>query len=208
MSTPAQISANQRNAQSSTGPCTDAGKALCSQNGVSHGLSSNFSVLAHESQSEFDALLASLRAEFSPATENDQFLVGEMAQSRWKMQRIDRLETRALDLIVLGDDASDNSPDGRIVAALSKNGRDPLPLLNRYRTTAERSYYKALNQLHKSRRDDQSSEQKALDDFITSYIYDLPTSRIGSASQSPERTPSFELENQAISGGGTRSESN
>jgi xanthine/CO dehydrogenase XdhC/CoxF family maturation factor len=96
MSTPAQISANQRNARSSTGPCTDAGKALCSQNGVSHGPSSNFSVLTHESQSEFDALLASLRAEFSPATQNDQFLVGEMAQSRWKMRRIDRLETLAL----------------------------------------------------------------------------------------------------------------
>jgi hypothetical protein len=189
MSTPAQISANQRNAQSSTGPCTDAGKALCSQNGVSHGLSSNFSVLAHESQSEFEALLASLRAEFSPATENGQVLVGEIAQSRWKMQRIDRLETLALDLIVLGDESPDNSPDGRIVAALSRNGRDPLPLLNRYGTTAERSYYKALNQLNKSRRDVHGSKQKALDDFITSYIYDLPTSAIGSASQNVPAGP-------------------
>jgi hypothetical protein len=171
MTTPAQISANQQNAQFSTGPRTESGKAVSSQNGVSHGLSSTFAVLAHENQSEFDALLQTLCDEFAPDGANQQFLVAEMAQARWKMQRIDRLETLALDLVILGEESSGDSPDARIIAAFSKNDRDPLPLLNRYRCTAERSYYKALARLQQDRREKIKSEEQALDNYIKNTIY-------------------------------------
>jgi hypothetical protein len=163
MTSTAQVAANQQNAQFSTGPRTESGKAVSSQNGVSHGLSSVFAVLAHEDQSEFDALHKSLCEEFSPASDSERFLIAQTAQSRWKMQRIDRLETLALDLVVLGEDASGDSPDGRILAALSRNNHDPLPLLNRYRTTAERSYFKALGRLQQDRRDNRRSHDQALD---------------------------------------------
>ena len=38
MSTPAQIAANQANAKLSTGPSTDTGKQIASQNSVNHQL--------------------------------------------------------------------------------------------------------------------------------------------------------------------------
>ena len=41
-----QIAANRRNAQSSTGPTTGAGKARASQNAVTHGLLARHALLA------------------------------------------------------------------------------------------------------------------------------------------------------------------
>ena len=38
MATPAQIAANTANAQRSTGPRTEAGKSITSQNATTHGL--------------------------------------------------------------------------------------------------------------------------------------------------------------------------
>ncbi|HZU23927.1 MAG TPA: hypothetical protein VFA04_00300 [Bryobacteraceae bacterium] len=52
MSSSAQILANQKNATSSTGPRTEAGKATSSQNAVSHGLTGGFRVLPHENQAD------------------------------------------------------------------------------------------------------------------------------------------------------------
>ena len=54
MTTQAQILANQRNAQKSTGPCTAEGKASASQNSVKHGLLAHCDVIAAESQADFD----------------------------------------------------------------------------------------------------------------------------------------------------------
>ena len=42
MSTPGQLSANQANAQFSTGPKTSSGKARASRNAVQHGLQGHF----------------------------------------------------------------------------------------------------------------------------------------------------------------------
>ena len=45
MSTAAQISANQLNAQSSTGPRTAEGKSVVSQNATKHGLTATYPVI-------------------------------------------------------------------------------------------------------------------------------------------------------------------
>ena len=67
MSTQSQIDANRANAQKSSGPVTDAGKAASSQNHASHRLShyASFEVLPHEDQSAFSRLLRDLLSEFS-----------------------------------------------------------------------------------------------------------------------------------------------
>ena len=54
MATTAQVLANRANAQHSTGPRSDAGKAAASQNATSHGLSSSsFALLPHENEEDF-----------------------------------------------------------------------------------------------------------------------------------------------------------
>lgn len=54
MATEAQILANRRNAQKSTGPRTPQGKAAVSQNAVKHGLLARQDVINLESQADFE----------------------------------------------------------------------------------------------------------------------------------------------------------
>ena len=65
----AQIAANRENSTHSTGPTSDAGKAIVSQNRTVHGLNYNpntFRVLTCEDQSAYDDLLNQLTTEHKP----------------------------------------------------------------------------------------------------------------------------------------------
>jgi hypothetical protein len=150
MATPAQINANQQNATHSTGPKTSEGKAAAARNATKRGLSGSFSVLPHEDLDEFDILLASLRDEFHPANQHESFLVEQMAQSRWRLARAQRLETAMFNQMLL-DEMSDIDPDQQIAAKLLTGGDRALATIQRYATSAERSYYKAHTELQKSR---------------------------------------------------------
>jgi hypothetical protein len=68
ISTEAQIQANRENAKLSSGPQSEAGKAISALNNTRHGLTGAFRVLPTESQSDFDELLAAFREEHQPAT--------------------------------------------------------------------------------------------------------------------------------------------
>jgi low affinity Fe/Cu permease len=131
MSSQAQIAANQSNAQLSTGPTSDAGKAVSSQNNFRHGFTGAFRVVNGEKQEEFDTLLGGLRAEHEPATITETLLVEKMAQSWW-------LRTRAL--LLQNTCFVDDSV-----------GQKQLALYLRYQTANERAFHKALNELLKLR---------------------------------------------------------
>lgn len=158
MATASQISANQSNSQLSTGPRTDSGKAVASQNARKHGLTSELAVLPNEDQTEFDSLLERYRNQFGFDGEHESFLVEQMARSRWKLARIQRLETD-----VFQKASETGSPDDWKMLAT----------LQRYAAAAERSYYKAHRELQQSRKDDQQVEHKqaaSLSNFIEAYI--------------------------------------
>ncbi len=86
--TPAQHTANQQNAQHSTGPRTIEGKAKSSCNSSTHGLcGTRFRLLHFESQEEYDELEAGLMAEHGATTLTETLLVRKMAQSWWLRER-------------------------------------------------------------------------------------------------------------------------
>jgi len=60
MATQAQIEANRRNAQKSTGPRTAEGKITAGQNALRHGLCSKFALMEEEEDEEAQALLQAL----------------------------------------------------------------------------------------------------------------------------------------------------
>ena len=69
MSTTAQITANQLNAQQSTGPRTPEGKSATSKNATKHGLTATYPVICTpQEQTEFDALEAAFQYELHPYT--------------------------------------------------------------------------------------------------------------------------------------------
>jgi len=84
----------------STGPKSAAGKAISSQNRLTHGLvytGDNFRVLPTEDQSAFDDLLETLTGEHQPATPSESILVQRMAYHEWLYQRALRLQENCFD---------------------------------------------------------------------------------------------------------------
>jgi hypothetical protein len=149
MATAAQIAANRANAQRSTGPRTDTGKAAVAQNHLSHGLSSKtFSLLPVEDPSAFESLLTSLTQEHRPETPTETFLVEDMARAQWKLERALRIEAEILT-------PAENAGTGwSAIAALFRNdcsSEQALLKLNRYEQAARRAWHKALEQLLKLR---------------------------------------------------------
>jgi hypothetical protein len=142
MSTPAQTAANQQNAQLSTGPKTEEGKAASSKNNLRHGFTGAFMILPWEKQEEFDNLLSELRAEHQPATMTETLLVEKMAQSFWLSQRAVKLQQ-----IACFHDETDSPERDRQLA-----------LYLRYQTTHDRSFHKSLNDLLKLRAEKRKSE--------------------------------------------------
>jgi hypothetical protein len=112
-----------------TGPRSPEGKTISSGNSLKHGLASGRVIIPGEDPADFEALLADLVSEHSPATETEALLVQQMAQSWWLTQRAIRLQNQAF---------TETQLDSQKLA-----------LFLRYQTTHERAFYKALNSLIK-----------------------------------------------------------
>jgi len=141
MSTEAQIAANRANAEHSTGPTTEAGKAASSRNHLSHGLTyrNTFFILPCESGEAYSILLANLHHEHRPDTETERMLVDRMAQHHWLRCRAEGLESGCF------------REDGTV----NEKG---LALYLRYRTSHERAFHKCLAELLKLRAEKRKSE--------------------------------------------------
>jgi hypothetical protein len=131
MSTSAQITANQANAQQSTGPVTDAGKAASSQNRRTHGFTGRFALMTGEDPEEFTELITALIDEHQPSTVTENILVEKMAQHFWTAQRATNLQA-----MCFGDD---------------ETHAKYLALYMRYQTTHDRAFHKCLSDLLKLR---------------------------------------------------------
>jgi hypothetical protein len=160
MPTNPQIHANRVNGQAGTGPRTPEGKAISSANATKHGLSAGLRVLPNENQQEFDELIAEYHRTFAPANVHEQFLVEEMAQSRWRLARIRRLEAALVEQMAGAGDPADSGvalaptrpAAARLAAALINNTAGCFTALQRFAADAERAGHWALKQLQAMRR--------------------------------------------------------
>lgn len=90
--------ASRLNGAKSRGPVTPEGKARSSQNALKHGLASRAVVLFNESHEEYDALLLEYRSLFQPMDQYEADRVTDIVNARWRIRRIQRFETAAVDL--------------------------------------------------------------------------------------------------------------
>ena len=144
---PTQIASNRQNSTLSTGPRTEAGKIASSKNAISHGLSGADPVLAYENRADYEKLVEDYTNEYEPDTIHQTFLVSQLAGARWRLNRIQRIENAALDLIIAGPGELTDTPDHKIAQRMLDSGGDPLPRLERYRASIERSYHRAVKEL-------------------------------------------------------------
>jgi hypothetical protein len=99
MPTQAQTIANRSNAQKSTGPRTQEGKAAASQNSIKHGLLANQNVISSESQDEFDLYRDQLLEELNPATPLESMLAERIVSLSWRLKRTETIQNQAIDAL-------------------------------------------------------------------------------------------------------------
>jgi hypothetical protein len=100
MATEKQRAANRQNAQKSTGPKTDEGKAVAKLNAAKHGiLSEAVVILKGDGQERKDAYLAlhhGLREYFQPQGTMEDTLVEQIVVTLWRKRRVLRYELGCL----------------------------------------------------------------------------------------------------------------
>jgi hypothetical protein len=135
---------NRENAQKSTGPKTDEGKAASSKNAFKHGIYSDEVVIPGEDVVRYEELLADLRGEHEPATPSKEILVNEMAQHYWHIRHWRKMETQMY--IAQGPGASGKQPLD--MAHLLKYVNTGLfAVLHRSLASVERNFHRALSSL-------------------------------------------------------------
>jgi hypothetical protein len=96
MATEAQLAANRQNAQLSSGPASAEGKNRSSHNAVKTGLTGQTVLLPTDNVEAYQAHVARLQKQFSPATDEERTLVQALADTEWRLLRIPSLEAGIL----------------------------------------------------------------------------------------------------------------
>ena len=151
MATQAQIQANRRNAQLSTGPRTPEGKARSAANATTHGLTGRFRVLDTENQADFDELFEIHLAELAPATAYERFLVEQIAQAQWLVARAQRVEVKMIESMIVDRGCAD--ADDMLAKAYRGSSARLLLSVQRQAGAYQRAAFRAMDQLRNLRRD-------------------------------------------------------
>lgn len=134
MASPAQITANQANAQHSTGPKTAEGKARASRNNLRHGLTLGVLTVEPAEQHEFCEFEANLRAEVQPAGALEIEALQQFIDAAWRLRKI-----RA----IIGQLTADLGQDPFV----HPETEGQMAQLTRYRAAAEMIAYRAVKTL-------------------------------------------------------------
>ena len=134
MATSAQILANQANAQHSTGPKTDAGKAKASRNNIRHGLCLGILVLSEEDTAYQRGFEAKMRLEIKPAGAIEETVFAQLIDAHMRLRKIQHW---------IGMLTFQHADDPLVVDAAAAE----LNQLTRYRAAAEMQFYSSVNTL-------------------------------------------------------------
>ena len=88
MSTNAQITANQQNAKSSTGPTTEAGKQIASQNACKHGFTGLSLIVTPAEKEAYDAHVQAYMDHYQPVDHMHRQVVQQYADLHWSLHQI------------------------------------------------------------------------------------------------------------------------
>jgi hypothetical protein len=97
MATEAQIAANRRNAESSTGPRTKEGKSRASRNAVTFGIYSTAGFVLPEDNRLYHLFCENFQKELSPKGPFEQTLAAEIVHAAWRLRRCSVIESNMVD---------------------------------------------------------------------------------------------------------------
>jgi hypothetical protein len=168
MSSQAQMDANRRNAQKSTGPTTPEGRAAVRHNALKHGLTAEVLIPSMEEQPEFDRLCDAFETEYLPVGPTEESLLENLVAAKWRLGLARKAETgffmkRSLDLEHESQDYRELPANGRLalIVDLDSAGPDTLSKISRCEARLERSFYKALSELRRTQSEREPAELPA-----------------------------------------------
>jgi hypothetical protein len=153
MASEAQILANRRNAEKSTGPHTEEGKAISSQNAVKHGLSARQDVIGSEDHEEFDLHRKQMLEELTPVGPVERMLAERVVSLSWRLKRAERIQNEAFDYLA-AKDASDSTANdagltlGRVVVEDFSTAKT-IERLVMYERRIESSLFRTMTELRR-----------------------------------------------------------
>ena len=154
MATPSQIHANRLNAQHSTGPRSDQGKAASRFNALKHGIEARSLVIPGEDPAELEALALDYHAQFLPVGPLEDYLVDTLVQADWNRRRYTRVEAQIIAVLLALQDA------GTEPEFAPFTGSEPRQIFRRL-AAAERSYFRALKELGRAQQARKAQEEES-----------------------------------------------
>jgi len=216
MATIAQIFANQQNAQKSTGPKTDEGKAAVSQNALKHGLFAE-SVIKGENEADYAAFHDKMLAEMDPVGAVEFMLAERIVSLAWRLRRAECMQNQVIDDMMenyitnplprrmhvlatqaqgvpLGDPRclEDHLPLGRVARLDWTSGR-VLERMMIYEKRIESSLHKTMDELKKYQIMRQVEQQYVEQQFESS-----PSLRDEAATRSAEKKVDLKKQSQFV----------
>ena len=150
MATEAQIAANRRNAQSSTGPGTVEGKARVSRNAAIFGIYSTGDVVRPEEQDIYDLFCEGFQQDLAPKGAMETTLAAEIIHAAWRLRRCTEAES-----------AIEFPGEGKADAQHS---------IDRARTQALRHFQRATAELRRIQTERQIRNETVPEDFDASTL--------------------------------------
>jgi hypothetical protein len=136
---PEQLEANRLNAQKSTGPTTQEGKARSSRNSTTHGLTGRVNPQSPEDRLAYAEQGKRLIADWKPIGEQEEQLVRVILDSGWQMNRA-RAHDERLWRQIENPDAPGPSAEASQLT---------LDKVTRYEAHHTRTYFRAISELRK-----------------------------------------------------------
>jgi hypothetical protein len=134
MATEAQLAANRANAQGSTGPATEEGKARVSANAVKLGLFSSRGLVRPEETALFEEFRRDLMAELQPDSILEQSFANEILHAMWRLRRCLLAEEALAAESTNADSDADHTPIARARAHANATLRRSTAELRRLQT--------------------------------------------------------------------------
>ncbi len=146
MSSAAQIAANIANAQHSTGPRTEEGKAASSRNATKSGLFSTTDFIRPGEEPLYADLTDGIRRELAPVGELECNLADEIRRVMWRLRRCADTEAAMLETCI----AAVGGPESPIPDPLQNEATAPLQrAVDRARSQCHRLLHKCTAELRK-----------------------------------------------------------
>jgi len=147
MATPAQLKANRRNSQSSTGPRTAVGKATSSRNSTRTGLYAKSLIIDGEDPGELAALQQDYFDSCDPQGALETALVIQLIRYDWFLRRMAAVERQVWDGSIEHVRGYDHFEDSTSLLLAFNHADDRIILVQGRVASLSRSFHRTLNDL-------------------------------------------------------------